>query len=1368
MYKISIFLLLFLVSGLFIESQEENKDNTFTSLSEQELLDRTEKIKASYEEADKILKDSENVLATFRQALENLSTQIKDALFPSLEKKEGASLREKVIEEIEHLNTLWKFWGEKRKFLVEKIAQLEQRQKYLQESVAQIEGVFNLLAEFFRGIGELELRLAQGKIEEEKIKKILGDYTTQKILSEKEAFQEKKENWKKQISEISREVQESRKELEKIDGELAKIQIQLAKKKDLQEKLTKQQQVYEELSGKNPKDLLALLSSLEISREKLGQDAKVYQNLFPSGSESKEKFLVQEKKLASLSLPNLTEGNIELESTTSNSREAEKAWKICQAIFEDKEKRLKIFREIEQSLKLLIEESENSTKVVQSYINLLLRYQAIGHILERNKEEGKIEDSVSFPPPAHWTQVEEDLGKTEKHLKEIGQQKEIYLQRQKEVSKEIEKILLELEAQKKTVVQKKAVFQEEQKWSRWIEQVEKLKTSLLKEQFEKTLVDIELLSAQIDKAKKATAQKEKNVQVIITNIENLRSPLVLRSQEKLHHLYDVALQKVTQMAQERNFTASLKLSRNLKEEDKKSYLEILRNIVRSKGGEQQNLSSIDRFSKQLDFFSSMLTSIAEEEAQNQKLLDKLNDLLQEQKQWSSCLDKSVKLSRQAYGAAFEFQMRLGRKELKEGDLPAGVEKAADRKQIISLDLDLTKAIEEQESTKKKIETINALLQKLNEEEKVMLGKRLDIITRKLGTLRKREQLEKELSSPRSELSETESKRFEQKIAQKMEEDNYWWESLLMYFESSKADELTQLMKADYNDLVEYHEKMSKLDKSIALTRRLIESSEKEKELVKELYEKQKEKRQFHLQSMIKIAEVEAKLKPESFHVSIIKELEEQTQKKLESLPASLSNEELKEYIPAAADEIFRAWILDLAGQAWKSALEQEISKLGIDAEIGGYAENIGQIEARQRQLQPKIYKLQGIPLSVWTNLDPLEKPQKEDERYRFLNGEIGYTRNLRLQSLISATIASLLSLIIIPLIALILIRSANKMVGRFIARITRTGYYSVREREQRMETLVGIFSAVWTTVVVIVAGIYMLKQFRIDITPLIASAGVAGLAFAFGAQTLIRDYFYGFFILLENQYLTGDLVEIHGVIGEVRKITLRLTIVRSIDGTVHFFPNGTITKVSNRSKIWSRAIIEVGVAYKESIEEVTNILNQVAEDVQKDPLIAQFVLGEHQVMGVESFDNNSITLKMWIKTTPGDQFKVAREVRKRIKVYFDHYGIEIPFPQRVLHQISPEDQGAASTKASKHKEEFLRAKENLLPEVPQENLLAIPEDLGRPFSKKEYKEEKLGEEKEENPKEEDFKEEDFDEEEELSPEKTRKPRKSKKKKKKKK
>ena len=220
---------------------------------------------------------------------------------------------------------------------------------------------------------------------------------------------------------------------------------------------------------------------------------------------------------------------------------------------------------------------------------------------------------------------------------------------------------------------------------------------------------------------------------------------------------------------------------------------------------------------------------------------------------------------------------------------------------------------------------------------------------------------------------------------------------------------------------------------------------------------------------------------------------------------------------------------------------------------------------------------------------------------------------------------------------------------------------------KRVGTLLGLVRTlamvgIWSVIVMISLG-----QLGLDVTPILAGAGIVGLAVGFGAQNLVRDFISGFFVVLENQVRVGDVAIINGTGGLVEAITFRTIVLRDLAGVVHVFPHGAVATLANMTKGWSAYVIDVGVAYKEDTDRVIMVMERVAEELRANPPYTSKILEPIEIFGVDNFGESDVTIKARLKTLPLEQWSVGREYRRRLKKAFDAEGIEIPFPHRSLY-----------------------------------------------------------------------------------------------------
>src|SRR3972149_6092158 len=270
-----------------------------------------------------------------------------------------------------------------------------------------------------------------------------------------------------------------------------------------------------------------------------------------------------------------------------------------------------------------------------------------------------------------------------------------------------------------------------------------------------------------------------------------------------------------------------------------------------------------------------------------------------------------------------------------------------------------------------------------------------------------------------------------------------------------------------------------------------------------------------------------------------------------------------------------------------------------------------------------------------------------------------------INNLITWLTTSGVRVVVVVMGAYVLLKLFSILIGRvekMIVKKDKGEFFATLETEKRVKTLGSILRKGTFVALFIIALMMVLKEVGMDIVPIITGAGIVGLAVGFGAQNLVRDIISGFFLIMENQVRVGDVAIINGKGGLVEAIRLRTVVLRGLDGTVHIIPNGHITELSNMTKDFSFALLDVGVAYKEDTDRVVEVLKEVGTELQNDPGYSQNILGPLEVLGVDKFDDSAVIIKVRMKTVPIQQWAVGRELRRRIKKAFDQRGIEIPFP----------------------------------------------------------------------------------------------------------
>ncbi len=279
------------------------------------------------------------------------------------------------------------------------------------------------------------------------------------------------------------------------------------------------------------------------------------------------------------------------------------------------------------------------------------------------------------------------------------------------------------------------------------------------------------------------------------------------------------------------------------------------------------------------------------------------------------------------------------------------------------------------------------------------------------------------------------------------------------------------------------------------------------------------------------------------------------------------------------------------------------------------------------------------------------------------------------QRMVDWSLSSGLHILTVIVLAWVAVSLATRLSGRLVRFVGRQREDS--EFRKRAETLGAMVRYVLVFAILTVASMTVLRELGIDIGPVLAAAGIVGLAVGFGAQSLVKDVISGFFILVEDQIRVGDVVEISGKSGVVERVSLRTTVLRDLSGNVHYVPNGQINVVTNMTKEYSRYVFDIGVAYRENVDEVMEVIKKVDEELRSDPDYREDILEPIEVLGVDRFASSAVVIRARTTTVPVKQWRVGREFNRRLKKRFDQMNIEIPFPHVTLY-VGQDKQGQSN------------------------------------------------------------------------------------------
>jgi len=286
-----------------------------------------------------------------------------------------------------------------------------------------------------------------------------------------------------------------------------------------------------------------------------------------------------------------------------------------------------------------------------------------------------------------------------------------------------------------------------------------------------------------------------------------------------------------------------------------------------------------------------------------------------------------------------------------------------------------------------------------------------------------------------------------------------------------------------------------------------------------------------------------------------------------------------------------------------------------------------------------------------------------------------------LSALYQWAIGTGLKILVILLVTAVVLKIVRGLTNKMSALFAKQ--HIDDESKKRAATLGSVIRNILNVLIAIVSLMMILGQLGVEIGPVLAAAGIVGLAVGFGAQSLVKDVINGFFILLEDQVRVGDFIEVGGHSGAVEKVNLKIIILRDIAGNVHYIPNGCVDIVTNKTKGFSRYVFDIGVAYREDVDEVIEVMKAVDEKLRSDPEFQDDIMNPLEVLGLDEFADSAVVIRARSMTKPGRQWAVGREFNRRLKKAFDEKGIEIPYPHLTLYMGQDKSGGAPPIRVRK-------------------------------------------------------------------------------------
>ena len=601
--------------------------------------------------------------------------------------------------------------------------------------------------------------------------------------------------------------------------------------------------------------------------------------------------------------------------------------------------------------------------------------------------------------------------------------------------------------------------------------------------------------------------------------------------------------------------------------------------------------------------------------------------------WSSLINEH----KRKYAGASELERRISERRIDRAQIPFDLTETLTRKTIVLVQSDRDEQVRGHASLRRYHQDERERLRALSAFG-VWAKIRAEFADERATLMAQTVQQIATATLPFEELDEIDRKQLDYRAKNRRVEDDVLWDNVLAAISRVQKRELfDNSLETYYRAVTLVDRQIHHYDDGLAALQELIESCNRESKQITEAPESMEERlrlRLFSYQAARHLAAIAASPGAQLALADLFKQTHGV------SLPIPEQTHDWDEAF--WADHLFAAEARLRGHMDWSDSTQRLLSKLGLDAEIARYHQHKARIENRIGALEVR----------------------RQD-----LHGSIAVIRADYSREIYKAALRALGYLLLIPVLAWVIVRIVNRFARRIEERVVDGMARDRISYHERMKTLSSVTRKTIAVVIWGIAGLYLLYEIGTPVSTILASAGVLGLAFAFGAQSLIRDFFHGFFILLENQYTIGDWIKIGSISGTVERMTLRVTVLRDMEGTLHFIPNGAVASVSNMTHGWSQVKMDIGVGYSEDIERVSRVILEAAGELCRSPEWKDKVLADPTVPGVQSLGDSSVNIRLVVKTQPGVQWGLARALRKRIKERFDEEGIEIPFPQRVIHHV---------------------------------------------------------------------------------------------------
>ncbi len=1108
---------------------------------------------------------------------------------------------------------------------------LDDRAKHLETMRSALDALGAAIDEADPVSSELALRVAAGRLQGDKLPAAV---TTRAVTERRERRAVAESAWRKDSEQTAESLRAVPARLAALQGEVKDAEAKLAAATRRARELLRREAFEKEIAEKDASTLIALLSTLSVERDRLAESLEPARVAF---ERARSDVTAAEAEVQARATPDAA--TVPVDPGPARVVSAQRTVNLVAAIADYQRQRAERLRRLEGALVVLAERADALAKGAADLDDALLRTSVVTEAVDRLRDAGKPRPDDRPASDARPDGLADERRKASETRDRAESAAAEARGRVPRIEGEIAEAAGVEKAQRQRIEPLRSAFERAKTAASWTSDVEKLPAAEVVRSFLEAREQTRAAEAAIAKARVELAAAEGAVTTATVALDAIDDPIsrrLRRQNEAERSRILAALYKAAGREPPVDRSLADGAAPLLDKADPLASPEVdLGTVQDSKGSaglaariearETVLVARAEAFDARLHALEVLALQHVRAETAAGGLILALND--------------AMRAAQRAYGAALELETRAGIGEMPIDKLPPDVADAGAHDRLAALEADLAAA----QAKAAALRLARDRLKKAHDDDerpsRDLLALAISIAGKMADILRERALREASYEPAAPATSDVDRKRRTQEIVRRVEADDSTTETVLGLFTNERAEELLDILRSDYGDLIELQRKSENLVARSRLTTDLLAQVGDDAAVVA---------------SWLPVARTRlGHLRAEDAALRVRRGIVSPTDP---SALADLAADGLAPPLPepvvagdlaALADHIFAVHARSLAAESLVRDLEHRLSPGGLDQDRGARQEELGALSAR---------------------LDALKR---EETR---IQAEVAQTREVRSAVLVRAALASLVRLVLVPLVAFVLTRLVHALGRHIVKRIHEDPSEISAEREQWAQTVVNVFSRAASSVIVAVAAIYMLKELKIDVTPIIASAGVVGLALAFGAQALVRDYFAGFFILLENQYKIGDTVKIGDSTGIVERVSLRLTVLRADDGTVFYIPNGNVQLVANLSKGWAITELKIEVGYEADLDRVAAVLREVGNELNSDELLGGKILEAPQYLGIEEFGENGITVSMIFRTLPNEQLVIVREARNRIKKAFDREKIPRadPPPDPVRHVYPPE------------------------------------------------------------------------------------------------